>query len=353
MNLQTTRTVIRTLWKEYLEGTFKLNLKVNDSPRFVTYTNPGLNYFHDYDRNGSPDLVRLMLYSVNAETFADRYPGLQEDGEMCSYIYWDKLLHDRTSFVASTEFTFSRTMYDETVAKWPLNVKVSFGGMGSTSVQTRLQICTQHSSEPVITKVLKLVTVDRQTRRPMALPDWYKKKLQGKEDKMPDFKFTGFKRPERTYVRRVQIVWSDTDSNNHTNFSSYVQFGLDTLRLALLQMDLSTCQKIESPNLAHSVTDTEGSKTKTLTEMVSAANCNCDVQSNVSAIPWMTKDLLTNGVKNLKICYMRESVEGDMLDVHVWQEPGEEFKVRGSIEALDGKAICQYIIEYFTPTAHL
>ncbi|KAI8778202.1 hypothetical protein BgiBS90_020852 [Biomphalaria glabrata] len=150
-------------------------------------------------------------------------------------------------------------------------------------------------------------------------------------------------------VLALQIVWSNTDSNNHTNFSSYVQFGLDTLRLALLQKGLSSCQKTESPNQTHNVIDTECIKTKSLP----ATPSNCSIQSIVSALPWLTKGLLTSGVKNLKTCYMRESVEGDILDVHVWQEPGEEFKVRSSIEALDGKVICQYIIEYFTPSACL
>ncbi|KAK0048206.1 hypothetical protein Bpfe_022466, partial [Biomphalaria pfeifferi] len=63
---------ISTSWKEYLEATVKLNLKVNDNPRFVTYTNPGLNYFYNYDRDGSPDLVRLLLHAFNAEIFAGR-----------------------------------------------------------------------------------------------------------------------------------------------------------------------------------------------------------------------------------------------------------------------------------------
>uniref|UniRef100_A0A2C9L113 Uncharacterized protein n=1 Tax=Biomphalaria glabrata TaxID=6526 RepID=A0A2C9L113_BIOGL len=205
MNLQTIPNIISTSWKEYLEATVKLNLKVNDSPRFVTYTNPGLNYFYNYDRDGSPDLVRLLLHAFNAEIFAGRYHSLLEDGEMCSYIYKDKLLHDRNNFVASTEFIFSRALYNNTVAKWPLHVKASFGGMGSTSLQTRLQMFTQHSLEPVISLIVKIVTVDKVTKRPLTLPDWYKKKLQGKEDIMPDFKFTGFKRPLKTYVRRVQV----------------------------------------------------------------------------------------------------------------------------------------------------
>lgn len=154
---------------------------------------------------GSPDLFRLLLHAFNAEIFAGRYHSLLEDGEMCSYIYKDKLLHDRNNFVASTEFIFSRALYNNTVAKWPLHVKASFGGMGSTSLQTRLQMFTQHSLEPVISLIVKIVTVDKVTKRPLTLPDWYRKKLQGKEDIMPDFKFTGFKRPLKTYVRRVQV----------------------------------------------------------------------------------------------------------------------------------------------------
>ncbi|KAK0048207.1 hypothetical protein Bpfe_022467 [Biomphalaria pfeifferi] len=163
------------------------------------------------------------------------------------------------------------------MAKWPLHIKTSFGGMGSTSLQTRLQMFTQHSLEPVISLIVKMVTVDKVTKRPMALPDWYRKKLEGKEDIMPDFKFTGFKRPLKTYVRKVQIVWSNTDSNNHTNFSSYVQFGLDTLCLALLQKDLSSCQKTESRNQTHNVIDTEGIKTKSLpaTAAFSPSSVHC------------------------------------------------------------------------------
>ncbi|KAH9509826.1 hypothetical protein Btru_045329 [Bulinus truncatus] len=350
MNSNNFSSRLRSLWRQYLESTMALNFECNENPRFVTYLDPGLHYLYDYNRYGIPDLVRVMIYTVSAESFANRYPCLPEDGELATFMYWDKLMQDRTSFVASTEYTFSRTFYNDSVPKWPLTVKHSFGGAGKTSLLTRALFFTANSQEPVITRIAKIVSVDRKTRRPLALPDWYREKLKGKEEKMPDFQFTGFKKALQTFVRRVQIVFSYTDANNHTNFSSYVQFGLDTLHLAMLQKSQTSHVDGNLRGPDHKLFNTSQEAPKTSAGVVS---CSCESSCPVSAVPWMTEDIVRNGVRNLKICYMKESLEGGIIDVHIWQEAGEEMKVKCSVETLEGIILCQFILEYFPPSSSL
>ncbi|CAL1533900.1 unnamed protein product [Lymnaea stagnalis] len=394
--------------QRYIENLIKsgaLKIKVNDAPRYLTYTNPGIHY-DDFDIYNRPDLIKMMLYAIKAEDIGENAHSFNDGDKMCSFMYWDTLLKDRTFFVGSVQYNFTRILYARDVPKWPLDVKFSFGGIGSTSLLQKSEFFLVNSQELVMSRLTKLIAVDRQSRRPVPHPDWYREKMTGKEVPLDDLIFTGFQRPQKgTFVRKIQIVLSDTDRNRHTNFASYVRFGLDTLHLALTlrarrkaaeAKENSLLPNIDSaPDLRtrHPKTNEAKSalnKLSVKSQICESGSCetsNASIDSHVagsksfeplistvdsalprvttvdsalplvatidSALPWVTIDIMRNGTKNLKICYRKECVEGDFVDVHIWQEKGEELTVRCSVDAVDGSPISQFILEYFGSLSNL
>lgn len=60
----------------------------------------------------------------------------------------------------------------------------------------------------------------------------------------------------------------------------------------------------------------------------------------------ITKDKIANGLKTIQICYLSESLEGQTLNVHIWQQAGLEYDVWCAVER-DSKDICQMKLQYF------
>ena len=79
------------------------------------------------------------------------------------------------------------------------------------------------------------VVVDWRTRRPLALPDWFREQFpkpeaevsgQSKERYIPATP------PERCFSASVEIVPSDADSNGHVTQAEYVRYVMDCAAIA-------------------------------------------------------------------------------------------------------------------------
>ncbi|KAK7495671.1 hypothetical protein BaRGS_00013118 [Batillaria attramentaria] len=169
-------------------------------------------------------------------------------------------------------------MYDPQVSKWPLEVEVRPGHIGNTSLSTVSTITSpsDKQSGELYSQIAQVVLVDKVTRRPTPVADEWRRLylphcVRGEQPLIIPRQQVPTDGAASVY--QVKVSWSDTDNYNHTNFASYPRFALDAIHDALSQ----------------------GLLPESLSE----------------------KDIAA-GVAEVKISYIGEAVEGDMLQVHVW-----------------------------------
>lgn len=123
-------------------------------------------------------------------------------------------------------------------------------------------------------------------------------------------------------------MWLDTDEYNHTNFSSYIRFAVNGLRRAIQLMEW---------------TDEIGPKNKDEIVLTKQAHL---------CLPHISTKILKNGTKKVDVNFSKDCRQGDILDVHLWQEFGQALTVFCLIE-LKGQALCHIHLQYFSALSHL
>ncbi|XP_076455804.1 uncharacterized protein LOC143290337 [Babylonia areolata] len=153
----------------------------------------------------------------------------------------------------------------------------------------------------------QVVLIHPDTRRPTPLPGWWRDhygplgvRQQGvvvAPRCPPDTVDTDLQQ----HAHRLRVVWTDTDTNDHTNNISYVRFAVDALVPAVREGTLASCLTLED---------------------------------------------LRSGVSEVKAVYQRESSEGDELHVHLWCPLAEERTVVCSMEKQGGQPVCQVTLRF-------
>ena len=243
---------------------------------------------------------------------------------------WGALEKDNLTFIAATEISIfpqflTRYVGGQDLGSSMLKVKFSIWNTGKTSASIATEICHAATGAPLISDVIKFIHIDRETRKPKPLPLWFLQKYQGKGTHEKDvFAVERFERPESTFVHCVRVLFQDTDSNNHTSYSIYVNFAINALHYGLLVR----------------------------------ADKNCDVRKrceyqrsnwcgDVSALDGMSEEIVRNGVKKARVCFISESKLDDKLDVHVWKSDSQLLQVKVSIETPSGDKVCQVTLEFY------
>ncbi|KAI8767403.1 hypothetical protein BgiMline_026392 [Biomphalaria glabrata] len=286
------------------------NISLTDTPYYrAKFTFPGLSH-ESFDRDGNPKITSLMMTSVFARGFILNKP-LTDSGD--TFLDWKIITEDRFTFVSSTHFKMSKQLYNADIPKWPLDVDVSLAYVGNSSMASITSFYNSgDTSEPLWSQVNQVVCVDKVTRKPIPFPDWYKDKYKEKCCMDKGLIIKPFQRPTKTYCMPVVVRWSDTDGYNHTNFASYVHWVVNAIHASLSEQSAEVAKD----------------------------------ESSSSAMPLISKEIITNGLKDIQICYLSESLENQSLDVHIWQQDQENHKVYAAIER--GKDdICQMQLEYF------
>lgn len=134
------------------------------------------------------------------------------------------------------------------------------------------------------------------------------------------------------YFYFLQVTWSDTDKNDHTNYASYIQFAINGIQQALKLKEVADIYAVSE----------KSDQRKTCTSTRQAKLC----------LRGMSREIMRNGLHSAKISFLKESLLGDVLDIHLWQEDGCEPNVFCVVE-LGGKELCQIQLEYFNPLSHL
>lgn len=144
-----------------------------------------------------------MITSVVSRGYALNRPDeMSEKG----FLDWPEVVKDRYTFVSSTEFRISKDLYDTRIPKWPLDAKFCLGNVGNSSVANVIEFFA-HGEEkvPLWTNVTQLVAVDMATRKPTALPEWFKDKYKGKGCMDKGFIIRSFDRPPITFCHQMQV----------------------------------------------------------------------------------------------------------------------------------------------------
>uniref|UniRef100_A0A0B6ZLL4 Uncharacterized protein n=1 Tax=Arion vulgaris TaxID=1028688 RepID=A0A0B6ZLL4_9EUPU len=350
------------------------NYRVTDSPHcMASFTIPGLSH-ESFDIDANAKITSVMITSVLSRAYALHKPDTVTEN---TFLDWPVVMNGKYTFVSSTEFRISQELYNPDIPKWPLDAKFSLGNVGNSSVANVIEFFAHEDGKsPLWTNVTQLVAIDTSTRKPTALPEWFKDKYKGKGCLEKGFIIKAFNRPPVTYVHPVKVNWSDTDNYKHTNFASYVRFALDCLHAAVRAEMESDSKK----RLADTSKDQQSSdKSRLSSEKVASHDTKMNVEqlssdkkvSNIKndssdynkeqangndltsnkPLQGICKEKIANGLKNVQICYLSESLEGQTLNVHVWQQVGLEYVVWCAVER-DSKDICQIKLEYFDTPRH-
>ena len=119
-------------------------------------------------------------------------------------------------------------MYDVKIPKSPLDVKVQGGFIGKTSLNSLATVFTIDSVE-LLSNVNQVVSVDKLSRRPLPLPDWWKQAYAESAKQFKPLKINKTEKPDKLPFYDYKVARSDLDGNNHANWSVYVKFALDAM----------------------------------------------------------------------------------------------------------------------------
>lgn len=362
---------------------------------------PGLSH-ESFDRDLKPKIMSIMMTSAVARATALRRPirviapksdSDDKNPEVETFLDFTKLSNDYFTFMSSSEFVMSRTLYDNRVSKWPLDMKFTQGFVGNSSVAnvSHFYACDEEDKRnasdlgqtPLWTNTYQIVLIDKTTRKPTQLPDWFKEKFKGKGCMEKGFILKTFARPAVTFSQLFKVQWTDTDQYNHTNFTTYVRWALDALHAALhskanLQKssEASSPQKLSSnasdaekkssdasnpkkrssdtsdpperPRDAHNTQQKPSDESDLSKKALDSADGSINEGLSVlTALPYINKEMLAQGLHKMQVTYLRECLEGENVEVHIWQEEGSEKELVLFSVVKDGDDVCQMKMWYF------
>lgn len=225
-----------------------------------------------------------MKFMESARFYSHHMP-LDESGR--TFRDYSELTSDRLTFLVTSLFDIDVDMYDPSKPKSPIDVMIQGGYVGSSSLNSVATVVSA-TGQPLLKNVNQVVSVEKSTRRPLALPDWWKEKYADFGKNFEALKFHKLEKPSSVTPFKVHVARSDIDGNNHTNWSCYVRFAFD--------------------GLWHNV------KHKLIKNF---------------------EDLERRGVKRMELMYSGESFDDDVLDVFVWTDETEHHKMYVHIEKLN------------------
>lgn len=197
-----------------------------------------------------------------------------------------EMTSDRLTFLVTSCFDIELDLYNPTKPKSPLDVKVQGGYVGGSSLNSIATVLTEEGQQ-LLSNVNQVVSVDKSSRRPLPLPDWWKVKYGEAGKSFSALKFHKYEKPDGVSPFKIHVVRSDIDGNQHTNWSCYVRFALD--------------------GLYHNV------KHKLIKHF---------------------DDVERRGLKRMELLYSGESFDDDVLDVFVWADVDDHNKICVHIEKL-------------------
>ncbi|XP_067686263.1 uncharacterized protein [Haliotis asinina] len=270
-------------------------LTVAETEKDSVIQTPGLSY-ESIDRDGNPPVSSLMRFVTSARIFAT-HVALDETGR--TIFDYAQLTSDRLTFVASSEVISEKAVYDTSVPKSPLDVFYQLGYVGKSSLSTVASIVVPSTGETILRNINHVVGMDKTSRRPKALPDWWREKHGRSATLKNPLIVPRLQRPADASHYSVKVAWMHTDNYNHTNYTSYVDYCINTLHYAIEKGCMGA----------------------------------------------LTKDVVKCGIKSMRNTYIGESLENDELIIWVWTSDQDHRSVHFDIQKL-GQSIFQSTFVY-------
>ena len=169
---------------------------------------------------GNPKITSIMLTTSISRLYVCHKPlpssnNKETQRQEENYLLdWPRLTEKFYMFASASEFVMSRALYDKNVQKWPLDMKFTLGHVGNCSIAYTCEFfdCSNDGrhwrKRPLWTSTSQVVTVDKSTRMPARLPDWFMDKYKGKGNMEKGLVLKPFDRPAVTYVHPTVVSFS-------------------------------------------------------------------------------------------------------------------------------------------------
>lgn len=139
---------------------------------------------------------------------------------------YEKLTRDRFMFIVTSEVVLHKALYDYSVPKIPLIACVKGGYVGKTSLSHLTELKTLDGKHILAENLNHLVSVSKDTRRPLELPEWWRNKFESKTEPLVLKKYAV---PENSASYEEVVTWSETDLNYHANWTMYARMAIDAM----------------------------------------------------------------------------------------------------------------------------
>ena len=196
-------------------------------------------------------------------------------------------------FTVASKVEVNQNFYKLTSPKYPLKMSLKLTFLGKSSYVITSTLESPGQDAPYATFSFTTVIVDPKTRLPTPGPDWWREKYANIPGKTQPTRMESLQRPQHAMCLSIRIVYSDTDDNAHTTWSTYIRACYD----AFMDNALKKTYKHVSEN--------EASK----------------------------------GVKYMELSFQKESSIGDNLDVYSWETNNHEDKEL-AFEIVKGSNVC-------------
>ncbi|ESO85703.1 hypothetical protein LOTGIDRAFT_229494 [Lottia gigantea] len=286
-------------WMHILQSA-KFKLDYNHDKTQVVVHHPGLSY-EAYKRDSNPSISSLLMLPMTARAYAYHKP-MDQSG--ATFLDYAKMTADHFTFMVSVVMEIESTMYDPLIDKIPLDVKLSLGFIGKTSLNSVAEVSLPSNGMTLMRNCNQVVLVDKATRKPTPVPDWWKQKYSSSTVGNTALIIPKLTKPESVHLCKLFVAWSDTDNYNHTTSASYPRFAVDAIHHA----------------------------------------------SSSNFLKIISENHFKAGVKRVEMSFLGESAEGDLLEICVWEDQQKPIAYCEFLRG--GETIHQSSVEYHTPPAY-
>ncbi|XP_069121911.1 uncharacterized protein [Argopecten irradians] len=264
------------------------------SPSTIRVTIPGGLPYQAFEPKGAKVAPVSLLQLFESVRAFSLWPIPTAERPESSFADFKELLLENFFFIVTVKLTVERQLYDESMPKFPLSITMKLDHIGRSSFLLTSTLAHTQDNPYAVCKV-QSVLVDPATRKSTSFPDWWRKKY-GQDPAVDGTPLKMKTLPEinsSVYSRNDVIVTpGECDAYLHTNWASYARYCTDACSFGVLHK-----------------------KYKNITDKT-----------------------LENGVRELEMALIKESLAGDSLNVVSWENEDDlNFRV------LKDKDICSEV----------
>ena len=218
-----------------------------------------------------------------------------------TFLEYDKFTEGFYTFLGSMKTEVSREFYDlPSCDVWP-GVRIDFhlGHVGGASLNTVATLRNALSSQELAWNTNTVVCVDKSTRKPAVIPDWWKSKYADAIVGNKKVHIAPFSVPDDAYEYQVKVPWCDVDGYKHVNYLAYIRYCLDAAMDAIV-----------NDHFTH-----------------------------------FGGDIFGHHVRKMEVLFIKESLGGDIINVSVWQDDKDANTLYFSMKRNDKLFQCK--MEFF------